>query len=310
MARGRRTIGGTVSPRAQGVGRAKGRGRPDAVRFPWLNGLDWEHFIAATSRRLERHGYADSSIILYGRMLRKFGEWVARAPPDVSANDLREYLHHLADRHMTPGWVAQHISLFRLTWDELQGQLWTKGWRGPRRRTRMPQVLPPSEVMMCLTAARTWPERMALSLIYGASLRLEELRQLRWSDLDITQGEILIRAGGGRGVRRIPLPRRLAKLVEFAQAFVGDVHVIPGRRHGTPMSRRGVTALLSRVGVRARICRRLTASVLRDSSAVHALEQGVSIPHLCWVMGYTRSDVCRRVAMAACTAGRAGKAMQ
>ena len=266
--------------------------------IPWLDGLGWSHFAEAVGRRLRLLGYADSSIALYKRMLCAYGRWSVRAPPEVTRRDLRAYLRRLSDAHVSAHWMAQHICLFRLAWDRLQGAGLTVRWRGPCRRVRMPDILSVAEVKRCLAATRTWTERVALGLTYGACLRPEELRRLRWADVDLTRGEIALAGVGRRSSRWTPLPKRLARLVEFEHAFQPLGLVLPSRNGGRSLSRRGVSAMFSRIGRRAGLDKPLTPGRLRDSSAVHALDAGRGLRAVCFAMGYSRVDSGHRLAMA------------
>lgn len=303
-----RNCGGRYDRALHPGARATFRSRGAFVRvgqgtLPWMSGLSWEHFADAIGRRLAKHGYAQSSITLYKRMLRHFGAWVRFPPPLVSAQDLKGYLYHLSEREFTPQWIAQHVSLFRLTWDRLQGQSWTSRLSGPRYSPRMAEVMAKSEVSRCLAATRTLSERLALGLIYGACLKPEELRHLRWADIDARSGEMRVSGGGRRGGRRVLLPRRLVKLVESCQAFGSEGYVIPGRHQNCPMSRRGLTAMIARVGRRAKVDKALTAKGMRYTSAVHALESGGNLRDVCESMGYTRVGACARLVMALSPSG-------
>ena len=71
--------------------------------------------------------------------------------------------------------------------------------------TRVPVVLTPAEVRAVLTQL-TGAAWLAVALLYGAGLRLQECLELRVKDVDFERREIVIRRGKGQKDRRVMLP--------------------------------------------------------------------------------------------------------
>lgn len=70
-------------------------------------------------------------------------------------------------------------------------------------------------------------DRAILELLYGTGIRMGECLRLDVGDLDLLQGELLVRNGKGRKDRLVPIPTRAAlaldvHLREARPAFVKD----------------------------------------------------------------------------------------
>lgn len=77
----------------------------------------------------------------------------------------------------------------------------------PRARTpeRLPVVLSRQEIGAILKQL-TGTERLAVMLLYGAGLRLEECLELRIKDIDFDRQQIIVRRGKGQKDRATMLP--------------------------------------------------------------------------------------------------------
>ena len=78
-------------------------------------------------------------------------------------------------------------------------------FRRAKRPTRLPVVLTKEEVKRVLDCLTGTPWLMAI-LLYGAGLRLMECCRLRVKDIDVSKGQIVVRAGKGNKDRYTMLP--------------------------------------------------------------------------------------------------------
>lgn len=95
----------------------------------------------------------------------------------------------------------------------------------PRARlpVRVPTVLTPAEVRLVLRALDGVP-KLAVMLLYGAGLRLQECLTLRVKDIDLERREVTVRRGKGQKDRRVMLPELVRQPLERHLAEVRRLH--------------------------------------------------------------------------------------
>jgi integron integrase len=149
-----------------------------------------------------------------------------RHPKEMGADEIRQYLSHLA----TDGNVAastQNVALAALLFlyrEVLQLDLpLIEGVERAKRPQRIPVVLTLEEVKRML-ALITGTYHLMASLLYGSGLRLMECVRLRVKDLDFDYRQIIVRDGKGQKDRRTVLPQPLIEPLRHHLARVRLQH--------------------------------------------------------------------------------------
>lgn len=153
----------------------------------------------------------------------------------------------------------------------------SSGLRAPKVPRKLPQILDPDEMTQLVQIEGDAPDdlrdRAMLELFYSSGLRLSELCNLRWDDLDLDQGEARVR-GKGNKQRVVPVgshARNALRRWRDALKPAREAPVFPGR-HGEPVSRGTVGARVKRLAQRQGIWKRVHPHLLRHSCASHVLE--------------------------------------
>lgn len=161
--------------------------------------------------RLRTRHYSYRTECSYADWVRRFFEYGASEAghrPRVTADDIRDFLTHLAvHRHVSASTQNQALCALLFLCREVLGvevdglSQTTRAKRGQR----LPVVLSVPETASLLNAMRGTARAMA-SLIYGGGLRITECCKLRIKDLDFDNGLIVVRAGKGGKDRSTILP--------------------------------------------------------------------------------------------------------
>jgi len=144
----------------------------------------------------------------------------ALGPPAVAA-----YLSHLAHRGVSASTQNQALGAILFLYREVLGDPLppAEGIVRAHRPHRLPTVLSRGEVRSVLTHLSGTP-RLTVLLLYGSGLRLLEALTLRIKDVDIGQGEILVRGGKGDKDRRTVLSASVGALLTRHLARVRALH--------------------------------------------------------------------------------------
>jgi integron integrase len=185
---------------------------PDPAVDGHSEGEKWKNLQEKMQEALRLRHRSLSTEKTYLMWLRSFRQWVGgRAPQDLTARDLQDFLSHLAvERKIAPSTQNQALNaivfLFRHVLDKEIGQE-LSAVRAKRRRY-LPVVLTPREIQSIFDHLDGTSKLMA-QVIYGCGLRLYECLRLRVKDIDMERNVVIVRAGKGDKDRRTVLPETL-----------------------------------------------------------------------------------------------------
>lgn len=167
----------------------------------------------------------------------------------------------------------------------------------PRTETRELEYLSIEEVERLLempdeTAAGI-RDRAILEIMYATGMRVNELIQAEVSDVNTTLGFISFDGSHGKA-RIVPMGRPARQAVETyirearPQLLKDreDCGVLFLNYYGQPLTRQGLWKIISGYGEKAGLETRLTPHILRNSFAVHMIENGADIKSLQELMGH------------------------
>src|SRR5216684_9417942 len=117
----------------------------------------------------------------YLQRVKNFTVYLGRSPDTASSEDVRRYQLHLTASGVGVPTINQTISTLRFTLGRPDLVERTAFVREPRK---LPVVLSPEEVVRLLDAAPGLKYKAALSVAYGAGLRVSEVVALKVGDID------------------------------------------------------------------------------------------------------------------------------
>jgi site-specific recombinase XerD len=234
----------------------------------------------------------------YLRAVRQFARFLGRSPDTATVEDLRDYQLHLVDHGSSPMSLNAAISALKFFFDVTLGQPELMARMQPVRVPRkLPVILSPDEVRRLIAAAGNLKHQTALSVAYGAGLRVSEVVALKVSDIDSQRMTLRIEQGKGRRDRYAMLsPVLLERLrlwwrVARAQGSMLDGGwLFPGMDPVDPLSTRQLNRVVHAAAEYAQIDKRVTMHTLRHSFATHLLEQKVDIRIIQVLLGHRQLE--------------------
>src|SRR6202163_168275 len=228
----------------------------------------------------------------YIRTIKNLAAFLGRSPDKASFEDVRRFQLHVAQSGVGTGAfnaiVAALRFFFRVTLKRSDIIEHTAFLHAPRK---LPVVLSPDEVARFLDAAPGLKYKAALSVAYGAGLRVSEVVALKISDIDSERMVIRIEQGKGNKDRYVMLSPHLLELLR-AWYNVARPHgwLFPGMNPVNPMSARQFRRACDTAAQMAEIRKQVSPHTLRHSFATHLLEQNTDIRVIQVLLGHAKLD--------------------
>jgi site-specific recombinase XerD len=228
----------------------------------------------------------------YLQRVKNFTIHLGRSPDTASSEDVRRYQLHLTASGVGVPTVNQTVSTLRFFFKITLGRPdlveRTAFVREPRK---LPVVLSPDEVARLLDAAPGLKYRAALSVAYGAGLRVSEVTALKIGDIDSKRMVIRVEQGKGRKDRYVMLSPHLLELLRtWWKAARPQGWLFPGRDRVQPMTTRQLNRACHTAADRAAIGKPVSMHTLRHSFATHLLEQNIDIRVIQVLLGHAKLD--------------------
>jgi integrase/recombinase XerD len=234
----------------------------------------------------------------YIRDVGRFASFLRRPPDTATADDVRRFQVEQRDAGLPAPTMNSIVAALRFFFTHTldRPDLARKLFRVTYPRN-LPVALSPDEVARLLQATTCLKHQAALSVAYGAGLRVAEVSTLKVGDIDSERMLIRVERGKGGQYRDAMLPTDL--LVLLRQWWqVGrqrgvmhrDGWLFPGQHAMKPISTRQLHRIVVEAAHAADIAKRVGPHTLRHSFATHLLEDGVDIRVIQALLGHAKLE--------------------
>jgi integrase/recombinase XerD len=153
-----------------------------------------------------------------------------------------------------------------------------------KKKTILPDVLNKSEVEKMFEVCTNLQHKLILMFLYYGGLRMNELINLKWENLDFERKTIQLRVAKGEHQRTIFLHEKLIQALEESKMpREGLVFESNRARKYSPES---IGKIVKNNSLKAKIKKRVHPHTLRHSFATHLLEAGADIRYIQRLLGH------------------------
>ena len=241
----------------------------------------------------------------YIRDIGRFASFLGHSPHTATAEDVRRFQIEQQDAGVPTPTMNSIVSALRFLFTSTldRPDLARKLVRVAHPRN-LPVVLGREEVARLLAATTCLKHQAALSVAYGAGLRVAEVAALKIADIDSKRTLIPLRRlrrqverGKGGQYRNamlaadlLTLPREWWKLGRQQGVMHRDGWLFPGQHAMKPISTRQLHRVVVEAAQAAQITKRVGPHTLRHSFATHPLEDGTDIRVIQVLLGHAKLD--------------------
>ncbi len=241
---------------------------------------------------LIRMRYSESTRITYENQMRQFTEFIHPLTiREITKETVDQYMLHLVEtRKVSVSTQNTAINAIKFYLEQVN-----KGERTfyyvdrPIKDRLLPSVLSEEEMHKMLGCAQNTKHRCIMFMLYSAGLRISELLNLRWQDIDVDRNVIYIRGGKGRKDRITLLSKLALDYLRHYQTLYQPKEWLFESPEGGQYSPRSVNQFIHKYSKQAGICKRVSAHTLRHSFATHLLERGTDLRYIQTLLGHESS---------------------
>ncbi len=246
--------------------------------------LSYGKFIEKTTLEQSSKGL----ITNYSRSLAYIALHFGRVPHQISVEEINAYLYSMMVHEKCSLTYFKHAVFALRYWFRLF-DMEDKAIQMPpiKKEKKLPTVLSRQECKALFRSPVNLKHRFLLAFAYAGGLRMNELRLIKISDVDVQRRQIHIRHGKGRKQRYVSLSELLTqKLPFYLSQIKPTVYLFEGLTPGQPMGQRSIQYIISEALQKTSIQKQVSMHTLRHSFATHLLEDGVDIHTIQHLLGH------------------------
>ena len=240
---------------------------------------------------LTAKNYSPRTIRNYTQEMRfLFAHYVDVLPASIISMDIVNYINFVKKEHGVGNekchQVAQSCSFFYK--HVLPSAFVNPSHFYPRKTNKLPQVFTADQVKQLLSVITNLKHRVIISLFYGTGVRMNEMANLKLTDIDSKAFQVKV-TGKGNKDRFTILPKALLEdLRTCYKLHKPQVYLFEGQKKGKPMHCRSIQHFVQRYVTMIGLGNKdYSAHTLRHSFATHLLDAGVDIHTIKELLGHS-----------------------
>lgn len=243
-----------------------------------------EH-ITHYEQEMTRRNFSPNTIENYSSCIAKFFSQSKKDhPKNINEDDIRTFL----SRFDTPNTQRGYHSAIKKFYEICLGQK-NKFKYIPycRPNKKLPIVLSQEEIQRMFDVCENTKHKVILALLYMCGLRVSELINLKWKDIDRSRMIINIIQAKGNKDRQVGLSESIIPLLEdYYKEYKSKEYVLNGQS-SLQYSDRSVGEVIKQLAEKAGISKRVYTHLIRHCTFTHMVENGIDINLIQKIAGHS-----------------------
>ncbi len=252
--------------------------------------IELKHELELLSKRMAVANRSSSSIRSYCRAIEKLWAMHECSPRLLEKDQLIDFLYHLQEEGLQWRTIKLYVAGLRYYYQEVVGNVkLAQQIPYPKEKPSLPVILSREELQQVFEGSINYKHKVMFRLVYSAGLRRSELANLKLSDIETLDGKMRIRINnskGGKDRYTVLSSTILEELRIYFKMSKPKTYLFNGRVKGEPMSLGGIRHALVQAVKRSGLNKKVNMHILRHCFASHALEDGLNIKTLQYLLGH------------------------
>jgi integrase/recombinase XerD len=236
-------------------------------------------------QEMKRRNYSQNTIDNYSSCIGVFFTQTKKDhPKNINEGDIKKFLGTLKETNTQ----RNYHSALKKFYDICLGQKEKfKYIPYARRDGKLPIVLSVAEIQKMFSVCENTKHKVILALLYSCGLRVSELINLKWCNIDRERMIINIIKAKGNKDRQVMLTPQLIPLLEgYWKEYRSKEYVLNGQK-SLQYSDRSVGEVIKQLALKAGINKRVYTHLMRHCSFTHLVEQGCDIALVQKIAGHS-----------------------
>lgn len=227
-------------------------------------------------QEMKRRNFSQNTIDNYSSCI---GVFFAQSkkdhPKNINEQDIKDFLGTLTQTNTQ----RNYHSAIKKFYDICLGQKEKfKYIPYARKDGKLPIVLSVDEIQKMFSVCENLKHKVILALLYSCGLRVSELINLKWIDIDRSRMVINIIQAKGKKDRQVMLTEKLIPLLEsYYRKYKSKVFVLNGWKNELQYTERSVGQVIKQLATKAGLNKRVYTHLVRHCSFTHMVENGIDI---------------------------------
>jgi len=227
-------------------------------------------------QEMKRRNYSQNTIDNYASCINVFFSQSKKDhPKNINEQDIKDFL---AQPKMINTQRNYHSAIKKF-YDVCLGQKEKfKYVPYARKDGKLPIVLSVEEIQKMFSVCENTKHKVILALLYSCGLRVSELINLKWENIDRSRMIInIIKAKGNKDRQVMLTPQIIPLLEKYWNEYKSKIYVLNGWKDELQYSDRSVGQVVKQLAEKAGINKRVYTHLMRHCSFTHMVENGTDI---------------------------------
>lgn len=252
-------------------------------------------------------GYSNNTIRAYKKDIETFSEYVKTEPKNIDMVDIRGFVAEELKRGIDKSSISRKLSSIRTFFKFLYREGYTKNnpaklVSNPRHKKRLPRFLTVDEAFSLVEKPKgigflIARDKAILELLYSSGLRVSELCNLNYEDINIHESLVKI-MGKGKKERIVPIG---SKALDATKTYIVERLLRKTKekafflnRLGKRLSERGIRRIVEKYSRLSSLKGRISPHTLRHTFASHLLQGGADLRVIQELLGHSSLSTTQR----------------
>jgi site-specific recombinase XerD len=226
---------------------------------------------------MNRRNYSKETVRNYVSCLKMFFDFFNNKehPTHINEGDIKKYLGNFS---VTNTQRSQHGAIKKFYEICIGQKDKFKYIPYARKEQKLPIVLSQGEVQKMFSVCTNTKHKVILALLYSSGLRVSELINLQWKDIDRSRMIINIIAAKGKKDRQVMLTPSIIPLLEkYYKEYRSKIYILNGWKDELKYTATSIGNVVKQLALKGGINKRVYTHLLRHCSFTHMVENGTDI---------------------------------